>query len=163
MPNCCAARPPARKTVRVTDWWQQPLAALTAAQWEALCDGCGRCCLHKLEDEDSGEVFYTRVSCRYLDTYSCRCTQYPSRSALVADCVTLTADKLEPLQWLPATCAYRLRARGEPLREWHPLLSGDQDSVHRAGISVRGRVLTEDAVHPDNHEEHIVHWVEEGK
>lgn len=146
----------------MTDWWQQPLAALTPAQWESLCDGCGRCCLHKLQDADSGEVFYTRVSCRYLNTDSCRCTQYSRRSALVPDCVTLTPDNLEALEWLPTTCAYRLRARGEPLREWHPLVSGDPDSVHRAGISVRGRALAEDHVHPDSHEEHIVHWVEEG-
>lgn len=163
MPNCCAARPPAPKTAPVADWWQQPLATLTTEQWEALCDGCGRCCLHKLQDEDSDEVFYTRVSCRYLDTHSCRCTQYPRRSALVADCVTLTPDNHEALDWLPPTCAYRLRARGEPLRDWHPLVSGDPDSVHGAGISVRGRALAEDHVHPDSHEEHIVHWVQEDR
>ncbi len=145
----------------MNEWWQKPLQELTPTQWEALCDGCGRCCLHKLQDEDSGEVFYTRVSCRYLDTTSCRCTDYPRRSALVPDCVTLTPGNQEPLGWLPPTCAYRLRARGEPLRDWHPLLSGDPESVHRAGISVRGRTLPEDHVHPDSHEEHIIHWVDE--
>jgi|TARA_R110000772_G_scaffold163459_2_gene274706 hypothetical protein len=146
----------------VTNWWEKPLDALTPSQWEALCDGCARCCLHKLEDADSGEVFYTRVSCRYLHSESCRCREYTQRSRLVADCMTLQPDNIaEALAWLPATCAYRLRARGEPLYPWHPLLSGDADSVHRAGISVRGRVVSEEHVHPDSHEEHIVRWVQE--
>tara|TARA_R100000005_G_scaffold93163_1_gene67982 strand:+ start:4125 stop:4574 length:450 start_codon:yes stop_codon:yes gene_type:complete len=147
----------------VTDWWEQPLESLNAGQWEALCDGCARCCLHKLEDADSGEVFYTRVSCRFLDTDTCRCRDYRHRSSLVADCITLGPGNIEDaLSWLPATCAYRLRARGEPLYAWHPLLSGDAATVHTAGISVRGRVVSELHVHPDSYEEQIVHWVEEG-
>lgn len=146
----------------MSDWWQQPLEALNPAQWEALCDGCGRCCLHKLEDADTGEVFYTRVSCRYLDNDSCRCKDYANRSTLVADCITLDSGNLDAaLGWLPATCAYRLRARGEALYPWHPLLSGDPESVHHAGISVRGRAVSEVHVPPDSYEEHIVHWVQE--
>ena len=115
-------------------WYHRPLAELDAAQWEALCDGCAKCCLHKLEDVDSGEVFYTKVRCRYLDEQHCRCTDYDNRSLLVPHCIDLRAATVEELDWLPGTCAYRLRAQGEPLPEWHPLLSGDPESVHRAGV-----------------------------
>ena len=145
----------------MTDWWnQKPLAELDARQWEALCDGCARCCLHKLEDEDDGEVFYTRVRCRYLDEQTCRCSDYPNRSVLVENCIRLDASSVGSLDWLPATCAYRMRAQGLPLAAWHPLVSGDPDSVHRAGISIRGRCISDEFVHPDGYDEHIVHWVE---
>lgn len=145
----------------MTDWWnQKPLAELDARQWEALCDGCARCCLHKLEDEDDGEVFYTRVRCRYLDEQTCRCSDYPNRSVLVENCIRLDASSVGALEWLPATCAYRMRAQGLPLAAWHPLVSGDPDSVHRAGISIRGRCISDEFVHPDGYDEHIVHWVE---
>jgi len=145
----------------MTDWWnQKTLAELDAQQWEALCDGCARCCLHKLEDEDDGEVFYTRVRCRYLDENSCRCSDYPNRSVLVENCIRLDASSAGALEWLPATCAYRMRARGLPLEAWHPLVSGDPESVHRAGISIRGRCISDEYVHPDGYDEHIVQWVE---
>ena len=145
----------------MTDWWnQKPLAELDARQWEALCDGCARCCLHKLEDEDDGEVFYTRVRCRYLDEQTCRCSDYPNRSVLVENCIRLDASSVGALEWLPVTCAYRMRAQGLPLAAWHPLVSGDPDSVHRAGISIRGRCISDEFVHPDGYDEHIVHWVE---
>jgi len=145
----------------MTEWWnEKPLAELDAQQWEALCDGCARCCLHKLEDEDDGEVFYTRVRCRYLDEKSCRCSDYPNRSVLVENCIHLDASNAGSLEWLPVTCAYRMRARGLPLEAWHPLVSGDPDSVHRAGISIRGRCISDEYVHPDGYDEHIVHWVE---
>ena len=145
----------------MTDWWNdKPLAELDARQWEALCDGCARCCLHKLEDEDDGEVFYTRVRCRYLDEQTCRCSDYPNRSVLVENCIRLDASSVGSLDWLPATCAYRMRAQGLPLAAWHPLVSGDPDSVHRAGISIRGRCISDEFVHPDGYDEHIVHWVE---
>jgi uncharacterized cysteine cluster protein YcgN (CxxCxxCC family) len=145
----------------VAEWWQtKALAELDPQQWEALCDGCAKCCLHKLEDEDDGEVFYTRVRCRYLDEKSCRCSDYPNRSVLVPNCIRLEPGNVRELDWLPSTCAYRLRARGEPLADWHPLVSGRADSVHRAGVSIRGRSISDEYVHPDGFEEHIIHWVE---
>lgn len=143
------------------DWWnRKSLAELDAAQWEALCDGCAKCCLHKLEDEDDGEVYYTRVRCRYLDEKTCRCSDYAHRSELVPNCISLEPGNVHGLDWLPSTCAYRLRAHDEPLPEWHPLVSGDPASVHRAGISIRGRAVSDEFVHPDGYDEHIVHWVE---
>jgi uncharacterized cysteine cluster protein YcgN (CxxCxxCC family) len=140
-----------------------PLDRLDAQQWEALCDGCARCCLHKLEDEDTGEVFYTSVRCRYLDEERCRCTDYARRSVLVPNCVHLDPQAARDYNWLPASCAYRLRAAGRPLPMWHPLVSGDPDSVHRAGISIRGRAISDEYVHADGYDEHIIHWVEQEK
>jgi uncharacterized cysteine cluster protein YcgN (CxxCxxCC family) len=123
-------------------WRTTPLSAMTAAQWESLCDGCGKCCLHKLRYPD-GTLKMTRVSCRLLDTHSCRCGNYPRRKALVPDCVMLTPQSLKTIDWLPETCAYRLVQAGEDLPSWHPLKSGDPESVHRAGISMRGRCVSE--------------------
>ncbi len=145
----------------MTEWYDSlPLEQLNREQWEALCDGCARCCLHKLEDEDSGEISYTRVRCRYLDEETCRCSDYQRRSVLVPECIHLSPDTAQDLAWLPSTCAYRLRAKGEPLPPWHPLVSGSRHSVHEAGISIRGRVLSDEYVHPDGYDEHVVHWVE---
>lgn len=141
-------------------WWEKPLAQLDAQQWEALCDGCAKCCLHKLEDEDSGEVFYTKVRCRYLDESACRCGDYANRSTLMPNCIDLQQAEPAELDWLPSTCAYRLRAHGEPLPGWHYLLSGDGQSVHAAGVSIRGRAISDEYVHPDGYDEHIVTWVE---
>jgi uncharacterized cysteine cluster protein YcgN (CxxCxxCC family) len=124
-------------------WERKSLDELSPTEWESLCDGCALCCMHKVEDEDSGEVFYTNLACKLLDTEACRCTDYPNRVKQVADCLTLTANETEAFEWLPETCAYRLRSRGEPLPEWHPLVTGDPDSVHNAGISVRGKVVSE--------------------
>jgi uncharacterized cysteine cluster protein YcgN (CxxCxxCC family) len=119
-------------------FWEKPLAELNRAEWEALCDGCGKCCLHKLEDEVTGEIFPTNVACKLLDRSSCQCIQYKGRKKLVPDCVRLTPERLAKIDWLPATCAYKLRAEGKPLPEWHYLVSGDRESIHRAGMSVRG-------------------------
>jgi uncharacterized cysteine cluster protein YcgN (CxxCxxCC family) len=141
-------------------WEARSLAELSRAEWESLCDGCARCCLHKLEDADTGDVFYTSIRCRYLDEDSCRCTDYANRSTLVPHCITLRAEDLADYHWLPPTCAYRLLARGEPLPDWHPLVTGDPDSVHRAGMSIRGRALSDEFVHPDGYDEHIINWVE---
>lgn len=138
----------------------KPLKELTALEWEALCDGCAKCCLHKLEDESTGEVLYTKVRCRHLDESTCQCTDYPSRSLLVANCIDLQGVEVESLSWLPSTCAYRLRANDEPLPEWHYLVSGDRNTVHEYGISIRGRALSDEHVHPDGYEEHIVRWIE---
>ncbi len=121
-------------------FWTKPLAELTRAQWEQLCDGCGRCCLVKLEDEDTGAIHHTSVACKLLDAGSCRCADYKGRKKIVPDCVRLTLEKLEKIRWLPPSCAYRLRFEGKALPPWHPLVSGDPSSVHRAGVSVRGRV-----------------------
>ncbi len=124
-------------------WERKSLSEMTPEEWESLCDGCALCCMHKVEDEDSGEVFYTNLACRLLDTDSCRCTDYANRVKQVADCLSLTPGDKSAFEWLPATCAYRLLSRGEPLFDWHPLISGDPESVHAAGISVRGQVLSE--------------------
>ena len=145
----------------MSDWWNRlSLAELEPEQWEALCDGCAKCCLHKLEDEDSGEIFYTRVRCRYLQEESCRCSDYPRRSVMVPECIRLEPGMVADLEWLPATCAYRLRARGEPLPEWHYLVSGSRTTVHEVGVSIRGRAISDEYVHPDGYDEHIVTWVE---
>ncbi|WP_394103310.1 YcgN family cysteine cluster protein [Xanthobacter flavus] len=121
-------------------WRTKTLAAMTGAEWESLCDGCGRCCLVKLEDEDSGAIAYTDVACRLFDAGSCRCSDYPNRSEIVADCVRLTPEAVESIGWLPPTCAYRLVREGKDLPFWHPLVSGTRDTVVSAGISVHGRV-----------------------
>lgn len=141
-------------------WELKPLAEMTTAEWESLCDGCGKCCLHKLEDEETGDVYYTDVACRYLSAESCRCTHYSERNHLVPECIVLTPADVDVFYWLPGTCAYRLVAEGKPLPAWHPLITGSASSVHAAGISVKGRVTPELSVHPDDYEEHIVHWVD---
>ena len=137
-------------------FWELPLNALTRAEWEALCDGCGRCCLHKIEDADTGEIIDTNVACRLLDTGTARCTDYRNRKAFVPDCLRLTPAIVASVSWLPVTCAYRLREEDKPLYDWHPLISGDPDSVLRAGVSVVGRVVSEVDAGPLEH--HIVDW-----
>ena len=124
-------------------FWEQPLASLDRGEWEALCDGCGRCCLHKLEDEDTGELHATNVACKLLDRRTGACGNYAMRKSLVDDCVQLTTGKLEGLEWLPSTCAYRLRADSQPLRDWHYLISGSRETVHDAGQSTRGWTVSE--------------------
>ena len=121
-------------------FWTKPLAELSRKEWELLCDGCGRCCLVKLEDEDTGVIHHTSVACKLLDQHSCRCGDYVKRKRIVPDCVRLTLTRLAEIRWLPPSCAYRLRYEGKDLPDWHPLLSKDADTVHRAGASVRGRV-----------------------
>ncbi len=140
-------------------WEQVSLHDMSREQWESLCDGCAKCCLHKLEDDESGEVFYTKVVCRYMDD-NCRCSQYQRRNELVPNCVWLRPEDVAEFHWLPSTCAYRLVAEGKPLPEWHPLISGRPETVHEAGVSIKGRALSEEYVHPDGMEEHIIHWVE---
>ena len=131
---------------------------MTTDEWESLCDGCARCCLHKLEDEDTGEIFYTRIACRLLDLDSCSCGHYAQRLEHVPDCVVVKPDNLEQLTWMPSSCAYRRLYKGRGLAVWHPLISGDPSSVHRAGISVRGRAVPEKHVSEDDIEAHIIQW-----
>ncbi len=141
-------------------WETKTLAEMTSAEWESLCDGCGRCCLLKLEDEDDGAVYFTNVHCKLLDAASCRCSDYPNRLAQVPDCIVLSPQKVLAIPWLPATCAYRIIAEGRTLEAWHPLVSGDPASVHRAGISVRGCVVAESAVAEEDLEDHVIHWID---
>lgn len=125
-------------------WEDLPLEALDRAQWEALCDGCGKCCLHKLEDEETGELFATNVACKLLDRRMGLCKDYKHRRAYVPECVRLTTRNVADIEWLPTTCAYRLRANGEKLPDWHYLVSGDREAVHQAGESTRGWTISED-------------------
>jgi uncharacterized cysteine cluster protein YcgN (CxxCxxCC family) len=124
-------------------FWEKPLSALDRGEWEALCDGCGRCCMHKLEDEDTGVLYATNVACKLLYRRNGRCTDYGHRKQRVSDCVVLKPDKLGGMDWLPETCAYKLRAAGKPLPEWHYLISGSRETVHEAGESTRGWTVSE--------------------
>jgi uncharacterized cysteine cluster protein YcgN (CxxCxxCC family) len=126
-----------------TPFWEKPLPELNRGEWEALCDGCGRCCLHKLEDEDTGELFPTNVACKLLDRRTGLCADYSNLKKLVHDCVKLDPTKLDELEWLPSTCAYRLRSEDKPLPDWHYLISGSRETVHEAGQSTRGWTVSE--------------------
>jgi hypothetical protein len=141
-------------------WRNTALADMSKAQWESLCDGCAKCCLVKLEDEDTAEVAYTNVVCRYMDEANCQCTQYQNRNTLVPHCVWLKPDMVEEFFWLPDTCAYRLVHEGHDLPDWHHLRSGSRSSVHEAGASVKNKVLNEQYIPDDELQEYIVHWVE---
>jgi hypothetical protein len=133
---------------KIPFWKRKTLAQMTAAEWESLCDGCGRCCLVKLEDEDTGKIHFTDVACRLFDSETCRCKDYANRTRKVDDCVQLTPENIGELTWLPKTCAYRMLDEGKDLAWWHPLVSGDPETVVEAGISMRGRTISEEHVHP---------------
>ena len=142
---------------RQTPFWKtKQLEDMSRQEWESLCDGCGRCCLHKLRDEDTQELTYTNVACRLLDHHSCQCGDYPHRQRRVPDCVQLTPKTVREVDWLPPSCAYRRLAEGKELAWWHPLVSGDPDTVHQAGISIRGRAVNERRAGPFEH--HVVDW-----
>ena len=136
-------------------WHEKSLLEMTSEEWESLCDGCARCCLIKLQDDD---VQYTSIVCQYLDQQACQCTDYPNRNQVVPTCVHLTPSTIP--SWLPISCAYRRIDEGKDLEWWHPLVSGSKDSVHAAGISVRGKVISEAHVHPEEAEEQIIKWIE---
>lgn len=137
-------------------WQRKTLKEMTLQEWERLCDRCGRCCLHKLEDEEDGEVYYTAVGCRLLDTQTGHCLNYKKRKQLVPGCTVLTLQRVDEFHWLPQTCAYRLLSENKPLYDWHPLLSGTFSSVHEAGISIHGWVHSEKEVPEDEWEDHII-------
>jgi len=137
-------------------WKTIPLEKMRRQQWESLCDGCGRCCLQKFQNGKTGKVTYTWVACYLLDTWACRCNDYPHRTTRVPGCLVLTPKQIPRLRWLPKTCAYRRLAQGKDLAPWHPLVSGDPDSVHRAGISVRDKAISEVHVHPEDVEYYAI-------
>lgn len=137
-------------------WKHKTLAEMSRKEWESLCDGCGLCCMIRLEDEDTGEIALTRLSCRYLDISSCKCTDYPNRSRNVPGCISLKPEQVKTFTWLPTTCAYRLIDEGKPLYDWHPLLSGTPESVHLAGISKRELLLSEEGIAEEEWEEYII-------
>lgn len=141
-------------------WEEKSLSALTRDEWESLCDRCARCCLVKLEDEDTEEICFTDVVCHLLDDHACECQDYAHRSTRVPTCLSLTPDNLSAIPWMPSTCAYRLLHEGQPLPDWHPLISGDPGSVHSAGISVRGKVVSEASVHEVDLPWRLIDWVE---
>ena len=142
-----------------TFWSSKSLSEMNEQEWESLCDGCGKCCLHKLEDEDNGDVFYTKVACQYLDLNSCQCSDYKNRKALVAECITLSNSQVKEFYWLPVTCSYRILAEGGELPEWHPLVTGSPNSVHDAGISVKSFAKSEADVNLDDIEDEVINWV----
>ena len=137
-----------------TPFWEKPLSSLDAGQWDALCDGCGKCCLHKLEEEISGRIYSTNVACHLLDLETAQCGDYPNRQRRVADCLSLSVQNIETIAWLPQSCAYRLRAEGRSLPAWHYLVCGDSQAVHRAGVSIIGWTVSETCAGPL--EEHLI-------
>lgn len=146
-----------RDGLRPRFWETVPLSRMTRAEWEALCDGCGKCCMNKLEDEDTGEVALTRVACRLFDDMTCRCGQYEERHQFVPECIVLKPTNMDThAYWMPDTCAYKLLWQGKPLYDWHPLISGTPDSVHEAGVSMQGRTVPEFEIDEDDWEDHII-------
>lgn len=140
-------------------WEEKSLSEMTKEEWESLCDGCGRCCLNKLEDEDSGEIYFTNVACKLLDTEQCCCSDYENRMNSMPECMILSFDNHTALDVMPSTCAYRLLQQGKPLPEWHPLITGNKESVIDAGMSVTGKVISEEHIHYEQLPEHLINWI----
>ena len=137
-------------------WQHKKLTEMSAVEWESLCDGCGKCCLHKLQDEDTDELVFTSISCRYLDSETCRCQVYSKRKRLVPECLTLSATDLGSLKWLPSSCAYRLLHEGHDLPYWHPLVCGERQTLHLDQMSVKNKVISEDQVAEEDWEDYII-------
>jgi len=142
-------------------WKTKSLEEMNPEEWESLCDGCGKCCLNKLEDWDTGEIYWTNIGCELLDCDTCRCKNYENRFIKVPDCIQLTPETVRTLSWLPPTCAYRLIRDGEDLFDWHPLISGDPATVHKAGISIKGRAIEDQKIPPEEYENHLIEWPHE--
>ena len=138
------------------DWINKPLTELSSSEWEQLCDGCGKCCMAKLQDEETSKVYYTNVACELFDINTCRCQDYENRTQKVPDCLTLSLDRVHEFDWLPQTCAYRLRANEKALPKWHPLITGKKDSPHLAGASVKHKAVSIDQAGELEH--HLVEW-----
>ena len=146
-----------RKGLTTRFWEKKSLSQMSVVEWEALCDGCGKCCLNKIEDDDSGDVYFTRVACRLLDNSTCYCGQYENRHQFVPECITLTPKSIKDhAYWLPKTCAYLLLWQKKPLYDWHPLISGSEQSVHDAGISIKEQTVPEFEVHEDDWENYLI-------
>ncbi len=146
---------------KITPFWEtKTLKEMTTQEWESLCDGCGRCCLNKLEDWDTGEIHFTNIACTLFNPTTCRCKDYENRFQSVPDCVKLEPADVASYPWLPSTCAYRRLHEGRGLADWHPLVSGSADSVHDAGISVRGRTISEDGLTVEDYENHLIDWID---
>jgi len=140
-------------------WESKSLSEMTQQEWESLCDGCGRCCLNKLEDEDSGEIYYTNIACKLLDINKCVCTDYDNRKVSMPDCMILSPDNYAALEVMPSTCAYRLLHNGKKLPAWHPLISGRKESVAEENMLVTGKVISEEHIHYEQYPEHVIHWI----
>ena len=153
----------ARKNIRMSDtpfWERKTLEELTDTEWESLCDGCGQCCLHKLVNEETADVFYTRVACTLLNTETARCSSYPDRLSKVKDCLDVRRMTASELAWMPKTCAYRLVHERQPLPHWHPLITGNAASPRAAGVAVTGWAVSEASVDMDNLEAEIIEWID---
>jgi uncharacterized cysteine cluster protein YcgN (CxxCxxCC family) len=141
----------------MTDFWKtKSLEEMTTKEWESICDGCAMCCLHRIEDEDTGKIYPTWVSCQYLNMSNCQCTRYQTRSDLVKTCVTLNPKITRKLYWMPVSCSYRLLAEGKDLPPWHPLVSGNSESVHESGVSVRNKTISETEIDMDFLEDYVI-------
>lgn len=140
-------------------WKHKTLSQMSEAEWESLCDGCGKCCLNKLEDWETGEIYWTSIGCELLDCDTCRCKDYANRFKQVPDCIQLSPKKIETIGWLPPTCGYRLVMEGKDLFWWHPLVSGDPQTVHQAGVSIKDRNVVEDhGIQPEEYEDYLIDW-----
>ena len=147
--------------MKLQPWWEAvSLADMNDTQWESLCDGCAKCCLVKLEDYDSADIYHTNVTCQLLDTESCRCSDYAGRHKVVDDCIKLDRTNINTLSWLPKSCSYRLIADGQPLPDWHHLRSGDAEMIHSYGASLRGKVVSELEVREEDIEDYIIKWID---
>ncbi|MFW5714445.1 MAG: YcgN family cysteine cluster protein [Brevefilum sp.] len=140
-------------------WEEKSLDEMTREEWEVLCDGCGKCCLHKIDEIESGKILYTRVACQFLDINTCRCRNYARRSELISDCVDLTPELVRKLSWLPESCAYRRISEGRGLAWWHPLISGSSDTVRSAGVSVCDYAVPEKCIHLSELESYVIDWI----
>jgi uncharacterized cysteine cluster protein YcgN (CxxCxxCC family) len=143
----------------MTNFWEEKtLSQMSQSEWESLCDGCGKCCLNKIINDETEELHFTNVACHLLHTKSCQCKKYTQRFKLVKDCVKVSLEDIDQFNWLPASCAYRCLVEDKPLPEWHPLITGSQSAMHKGGFSVRGKAISEHSIHPDDLEDYIVTW-----